>query len=175
MYIALKPCQIAGKKYIIDDKVDVSMLTEQEIASLCKKKLIVKAGAEDNVFSASLEETLLTVPVVTKDETIEVTVTGEQLRDVVALVQKTAEIAIKDIKEITEEAMLILIHRLDSRKSVQEAAQKRAEALAKAKEEANENASNGEGENENEDGEGATNPNSGENDPSASTGNGDDE
>lgn len=173
MYIALKPCQISGKKYIIDDEVDVSMLTEEEIASLCKKRFIAKAGAEDNVFSASLEETLLTVPVVTKDETIEVTVTGEQLRDVVALVQKTADEAIKEIKDITEEAVLILIHRLDVRKSVQEAAQKKAEALAKAKEEANENASNGE--NEDEEGKGATNPDSGENDSSASTGNGDDE
>lgn len=136
MYIALKPCQISGKKYIIDDEVDVSMLTEQEIASLCKKKLIVKAVAGDNACTASPEEALLTVPVVTKDETVEVTVTGEQLRDVVALVQKTAEEAKKEIKIITEEAMLILIHRLDNRSSVQEAAQKRAEALAKEAEEA---------------------------------------
>ena len=142
MYIALKPCQIAGKKYIIDDLVDVSMLTEQEIASLCKKKLIVKTGVDETI--PPVPE-LITIPVNTEDGTIDVSVTAEQLLAVIALLQLTAEDAATAIKDVNDDAQLVLIHRLDSRKTVQKAAKEKAEALAKAKEEEEANASNGEG------------------------------
>lgn len=143
MYIALKPCQIAGKKYIIDDPVDVSMLTEQEIASLCKKRLIVKAGVEET--TPPVPE-LIVIPVTTEDGTIDVSVTVEQLLAVIALLQLTAEDAEKAIKDVNDDTQLVLIHRLDSRKTVQKAAKGRAEALAKAAEEGNNPTdSNGEG------------------------------
>lgn len=126
MFLALKPCTIAGNKYIIDDEVDVSMCSDAEIARLLKKRFIVKSG-EDEVNAG-----VFTVPVITKDCSITVDVTGEQLVTVLTLIQGTAEAAIEAIKNINDDAILILIHRLDTRKSVQEAAKKKGEALFNA-------------------------------------------
>lgn len=134
MYIALKPCRVSGTKYLINDVVDVSKLSEREIAALVKMKKI--AGTSDNsgapVVPGNGEsaEALFEVPVINKDEVFNIEITGAQLAEVVAIIQKAAEEAVKAVKEVTAEAPLILIHRLDTRKSVQEAAQKRAEELA---------------------------------------------
>ena len=141
LYIALKPCRISGKDYLINDEIDVSKLSESEIAALCKKKTIVGmpdvAGAPAASENGEPAEALFEVPVINKDEVFNINITGAQFAEVVAIIQKTADEAVKAVKEVTAEAPLILIHRLDGRKSVQEAAQKRAEELT-AKPEAEE-------------------------------------
>lgn len=134
MYIALKPCRVSGKMYLINDEVDVSSLSEREIAALVKMKKIIgvpdKTGNSDVPGNGEPEEKLFEVPVINKDEVFNINITGAQLAEVVAIIQQTADEAVKAVKEVTAEAPLILIHRLDTRKSVQEAAQKRAEELA---------------------------------------------
>lgn len=127
MFTALKPCTIAGTKYLIDDEVDVSMLSDEEIAYLCKKKFII--AGKDNDVIVSDKPAMLDVPVINKDETLTVSMTGEQLCEVIGLLQRTADEAIEAIKGITDDGQLVLIHRLDSRKTVQSAAKERHEAL----------------------------------------------
>ena len=130
MYIALKPCRVSGEKYLINDVVDVSKLSEREIAALVKMKKIAGTSEAPVVpNNGEPAETLFEVPVINKDETFNIEITGAQLAEVVAIIQKSADDAVKAVKEVTAEAPLILIHRLDGRKSVQEAAQKRAEEL----------------------------------------------
>lgn len=136
MYKALKPFRSAGVDYIIDDEVDVSKLNVAQVANLVQKKLIVKMGESETTAPVSPVPELITIPINTEDGTMDVSVTLEQLLVVIALLQLTAEGAAKEINELTEEPQLILIHRLDSRKTVQKAAKERAEALAKAAEEA---------------------------------------
>ena len=136
MYIALKPFRSAGVDYIIDDKVDVSKLNEAQIANLVQKKLIVKTGEDETVLPATPFPETVTIPVDADDGTIEVSMTPEQLLAVIAILQLTAEEAAKEVNELTEDAQLVLIHRLDTRKTVKTAAKNRAEALAKAAEEA---------------------------------------
>ena len=136
MYKALKPFRSAGVDYIIDDKVDVSKLNEAQIANLVQKKLIVKTGEDENVLPATPFPETVTIPVDADDGTIEVSMTPEQLLAVIAILQLTADDAAKAVNELTEDAQLVLIHRLDTRKTVKTAAQNRAEALAKAAEEA---------------------------------------
>ena len=134
VFIALKPCLISGVQYFIDDDVDVSKLTDEQIAALCKRKVIVKAGeSEGEYYSATLEETMLSVPVITKESTLTLPMTGEQLCTVVSVIQRPAEEAVELVKDINEEPTLILIHRLDSRKTVQAVAKERAEALTSSK------------------------------------------
>lgn len=138
MYKALKPCTISGKKYIVNDEVDISLCSAKEIDALVKRKLITgmpdTAGTPAASENSAPEEKLFEVPVINKDEVFNINITGAQLAEVVAIIQKAAEEAVKAVKEVTAEAPLILIHRLDTRKSVQEAAQKRAEELAAATE-----------------------------------------
>ena len=125
MFTALKPCTISGKKYLIDDEVDVSMLTDKEIAHLLKRKFIIETKGEGGDIAPSL----LAVPIINEDETLTLEMTGEQVVECLGILQLTADDAIEAIKGIEDEAKLILIHRIDSRKTVKEAAKKRAEAL----------------------------------------------
>lgn len=127
MFTALKPCTISGKKYIIDDEVDVSKLSDKEIAFLRKRKFIIEA--KDGEIITSDAPAMLDVPVINKDETLSVSMTGEQLCEVIGLIQRTADEAIEAIKGITDDGQLVLLHRLDSRKTVQAAAKERHEAL----------------------------------------------
>ena len=122
MYIALKPCTISGAKYLVNDKVDTSALSDAEVAALIKRKQI--AGN-----SASLENALIAIPVIGEDETFAVSLSDAQIVDVFTVLQQTADDAIKAIGEMTAENALILIHRIDERKTVKAAAEKRAKAL----------------------------------------------
>lgn len=144
-YKALKPFPMSGKKYLIDDIVDVSTLTDTQIARLIKKKFIVDIGEE--AVTAELESTLIAIPVIDKDETFAVSLSEQDIVDVFTALQLSAEKAIEMIAEINAENTLILIHKLDDRKTVKEAAKNRATALAEAENNADdaENNANGSG------------------------------
>jgi RNase H-fold protein (predicted Holliday junction resolvase) len=64
--------------------------------------------------------------------------TPEEIQLVVTIRQQTAENAIKAIAEVKSENALILIHALDERKTVKEAAKKQADTLFSTKEDNNE-------------------------------------
>lgn len=131
MFIALKPCTIAGEKYLIDDEVDISKLSDEEVAFLCKKHFIIET--KEGAGNAPDAPAMLDVPVINEDETLSVAMTGEKLCEVIGLLQKTADAAIEAIKDITDDGQLVLLHRLDSRKTVRAAAKERHEALTTPK------------------------------------------
>lgn len=129
MYIALKPCTISGAKYLTNDCVDTSALTPAEVSALIKRKVI--AGNNEGVApAASLESTLIAIPVLGEEENFAVSLSDEQIVDVFTVLQQTADDAIKAIGEMTAENALILIHRIDDRKTVKAAAEKRANELS---------------------------------------------
>lgn len=146
-YKALKPFPMSGKKYLIDDIVDVSTLTDTQIARLIKKGLIVNVDVDADAVTATLETALLAIPVIDKDETFAVSLSEQDIVDVFTALQISAEKAIEMIAEINAENTLILIHKLDDRKTVKEAAKNRATALAEAENNADdaENNANGSG------------------------------
>lgn len=135
MYKALKPFPMSGKHYLIDDVVDVSTLTDTQIARLLKKKFIVDIG--DGAVTSEPERALIAIPVIDKDETFAVSLSDQDIVDVFTALQLSAEKAIEMIAEINAENTLILIHKLDDRKTVKEAAKNRATALAEAENNAN--------------------------------------
>lgn len=128
MYIALKPCTISGSKYLVNDVVDTSALSSAEVAALIKRKQI--AGNNEGVVpAASLESTLIAIPVLGEEENFAVSLSDEQIVEVFTVLQQTADDAIKAIGEMTAENALILIHRIDERKTVKKAAEARAKEL----------------------------------------------
>ena len=128
MYIALKPCTISGAKYLTNECVDTSALSVAEVSALVKRKVI--AGNNEGVAPvASLESTLIAIPVLGEEENFAVSLSDEQIVEVFTVLQLTADDAIKAIGEMTAENALILIHRIDDRKTVKAAAEKRANEL----------------------------------------------
>jgi hypothetical protein len=63
------------------------------------------------------------------DEKVSIPLTQAEIQQAVAIRQQNAENAIKAIADVTSENVLILIHALDERKTVKEAAKKRADLL----------------------------------------------
>ena len=145
MYKSLKPFPMSGKQYLIDDIVDVSTLSDTQIARLLKKKFIVDIG--EGAITVQPEGVMLAIPVIDKDETFAVSLSEQDIVDVFTILQLSAEKAIEMIAEINAENTLILIHKLDDRKTVKEAAKNRATALAEAENNADdaENNANGSG------------------------------
>lgn len=148
MYIALKPCTIAGKKYLVDDTVDTSVLTNKEVASLVKRRMI--AGNGEGIAHvdapAPPESPLLAVPILGEAEPFAVALTNEQIVDVFTVLQMNADDAAKAIGEMTEENPLIVIHRIDERKTVKKAAEARAKEITEAAEGGETQDNSGEGE-----------------------------
>lgn len=147
MYKALKPFPMSGKQYLIDDIVDVSTLSDTQIARLLKKRFIVNVDVGADAVTATLETALLAIPVLDKDEAFAVSLSEQDIVDVFTILQLSADDAIKNIAEINADNALILIHKIDSRKTVKEAAKNRASELAEAENNANnaDNADNANG------------------------------
>lgn len=72
------------------------------------------------------------IPITKDGGVLEVPAAPESVVAAVCNLQLTAEDSIKAIETMTDETALILIHALDSRKTVKAAAQARAEALSQA-------------------------------------------
>lgn len=145
MYKALKPFPMSGKQYLIDDIVDVSTLSDTQIARLLKKRFIVDIG--EGAITVQPEGVMLAIPVLDEKEPFAVSLSEQDIVDVFTVFQLSADDAIKKIAEITADNALILIHKVDGRKTVREAAKNRAIELAEAKNNANnaENNANGSG------------------------------
>lgn len=138
MYKALKPCTFAGRKFIIGDEIPADLVLNPQ--KLLKRGTIVQVNGEAEtslVPEVQEGETVIVVPVYDKDEVINISLTAEQIVEVVTIIQHTVDEAEETIKGITSEDELIVIHRLDSRKGVKEAAEKRANELEEAKVKAN--------------------------------------
>lgn len=119
MYIALKPCTISCKKYFINDEVDTTNLSDSELKRLAKMKLIVEAGTADVAVPA---HTVITLPIINNDGVSEISLTAEGIYNAIKAIQSKADEAVEIAKNATTEAELILIHKLDTRTSVQKAA-----------------------------------------------------
>lgn len=132
-YVALKPCSFAGHKFKIGDNVPLEVLQPGSIKNLLKMGLIVDPGKEEakpapgtimEPVSATIE---LTVPVEEGDLALDVTKDGIQA--IINVLTSKAEDAEKIIKEMTDGDALILLHIVDSRKTIKAAAEERAEAI----------------------------------------------
>lgn len=78
------------------------------------------------------DPTVVMIPLTRDDGMLEVPAAPESIVAAVSSLQLTAEESIRGIGAMTDETALILIHALDSRKTVKSAAQARAEELKKA-------------------------------------------
>ncbi|MDE7298726.1 MAG: hypothetical protein K2N94_07840 [Lachnospiraceae bacterium] len=65
-----------------------------------------------------------------KEPSITISATPEEIRQVFSLMQQSAEDSVKQIANVTNEHVLILLHAADSRKTVRNAAREQAERLS---------------------------------------------
>lgn len=138
--IAKKPCSFGGKNFFIGEEIPECLVASPE----SQEKLGVLAIAGDGAgeiaagVAAELKETEdraydRAVTIFVNDGTdsgmMAVPVAEDEIRQVFSVLQMNAEEAAKAVSGVESENVLILLHAADSRKTVRDAARKRAGSL----------------------------------------------
>jgi DUF438 domain-containing protein len=132
-YIANKPCSFNGKKYFIGEEIPADSISNPQAQE--KLGIITIANGEGVVAELRATEPGAyegVVPIVIsteEGESMSLPMTPEEIQQVVTIQQLSAENAIKAVAEVTNENILILVHAIEGRKTVKEAAKKRVDSL----------------------------------------------
>lgn len=129
--IARKPCSFAGNKFYIGDEIPAKLVLNPQ----AQERRGILAIVADNAAPAPATEVArnevdtMTVVIQTKEGDLPLNLTQEGLQAVVnALTVKPADAA-AIIEKMEDGDALILLHIVDVRKAVKEAAEERAKAL----------------------------------------------
>lgn len=144
--IAKKPCSFGGKKFFIGEEVPAYLVANPE----SQEKLGVLAIAKNEVgeVPADMAGTfiqekgtgviMISVNSESDDEMLAIPVTVEEIQQVFSIMQLTADEGTKAISGVKSENVLIILHAVDSRKTIKDAAKKQADNLFSTKEDSNE-------------------------------------
>lgn len=135
MFIAQKPCTLAGVDYKIGDPIPDGAVLPEAVTRLIRTGVIAEVGNAGPLLpaAASIEGVdKLLVPIVAEEGVTTVEMTVEELLGAVHTIQKTDEEIIEDIKKIESEDVLIFVDVLTGAKdNIHEAASTRAEEICK--------------------------------------------
>lgn len=129
MFIANKPCTFMGKSFLIGEVVPDELVDVKAVKRLKQMRVIFEAGEQKKAVVATAGNQLFTVPVITKDGTLPVELTAEALTVLFTVLQETADNAAELVEAQENKDLLLCIHALDKRKTVQNIAKERATAL----------------------------------------------
>ena len=131
--IAKQPCSFGGKRFYIGDEIPVELVLEPKTQEKYGKLAIVDDEAVPAVTApAEPGGNATVVPLVICDR--EMALAPESIQTVMDVLTANAEDAAKLVNLIDSDDILFLLHAADSRKTVQNAAKARAQALMEAQE-----------------------------------------
>lgn len=132
-YICRKTLTISGVLYNPGDIIEDGVILPDRIRSLKTIGMITEMGehadipaAKPSVISVSEDTNTIDISVKMEKGYIELPITAEEIKKVFSVLQMNNTDSVNSIKEIESENVLILIHAIDGRKSVQNAAKERA-------------------------------------------------
>lgn len=131
--IARKACSFGGKKFYIGDEIPAELVLNPRAQEKRDVLTIVldDAGSAPPAGPASVrnEVDTMTVVIRAKEGDLPISLTKEDLQNVVDVLTGNVDTAETIIDEMTNDDALILVHITDSRKTVKVAAEARAKAL----------------------------------------------
>ena len=132
-YICRKTLTISGVLYNPGDIIEDGVILPDRIRSLKTIGMISEMGdysdipaAKPLVVPVSEDTNTIDISVKVEKGNIELPMTAEEIKKVFSVLQMNNTDSVNSIKDIESENVLILIHAIDSRKSVQNAAKERA-------------------------------------------------
>ena len=132
-YICRKTLTISGVLYNPGDIIEDGVILPDRIRSLKTIGMISEMGdysdipaTKPSVVSVSEYTNTIDISVKVEKGNIELPMTAEEIKKVFSVLQMNNTDSVNSIKEIESENVLILIHAIDGRKSVQNAAKERA-------------------------------------------------
>ena len=136
--IARKPCSFGGQRFFIGEEIPENLVADAKRQEMLG--VIAAVPEAGGILETAASDGESPVPVtVYRDggENLTILLTAEEVQAVFGIMQQTAETAVKEIGEVKNENVLILLHAADSRKTVREAAKKQADTLYTAEGETN--------------------------------------
>lgn len=129
-YVALKPVKFCGRQYKVGEIVPEGIVDERRSLFLKKSGHIAEAASVNgaNTENLSVNPNTLSIPLLQSKH--ELAVNAQQLLQFFATIQKTMEEAKIEIATMTEEAVLQLLHEIDSRKGIKAAVETRLADLS---------------------------------------------
>lgn len=134
-YTALRPCCFAGEKFTVGQSVPAELIRPGAADALVKMGVIALRSGEIQVskpMPTPVETVTITVHAEEGDMALNLSV--EALQSVIDVLAGAANQAEGIIEGMTEDDALILLHCIDSRKTVMVAAEARGKALSEARE-----------------------------------------
>ena len=132
-YICRKTLTISGVLYNPGDIIEDGVILPDRIRSLKTIGMISEIGdysdipaTKPSVVSVSEDTNTIDISVKVEKGNIELPMTADEIKKVFSVLQMNNTDSVNSTKEIESENVLILIHAIDGRKSVQNAAKERA-------------------------------------------------
>lgn len=129
MFIALKPCKFAGRNFSAGETVPDELVNVRAVGRLKRQKFLAEADEQKEAVNVPAGKQLFAVPILADGNELSVELEPEELKTLFMVLQSTADKAGKSIAEQINKDLLLCIHALDGRKSVQNAAKEKATAL----------------------------------------------
>ena len=129
-YVALKPVKFCGRQYKVGEIVPEGVVDERRSLFLKKSGHIAEAASVNgaNTENLSVNPNTLSIPLLQSKH--ELVMNAQQLSQFFATIQKTMDEAKIEIATMTEEAVLQLLHEIDSRKGIKAAVETRLADLS---------------------------------------------
>lgn len=129
-YVAIKPCSLAGQKFLIGDTVPAEFILPGNANNLVKMGLIAETSDHEPTTKAAPETSPeIKVTIHAAEGDMELEPTQEGLQAILDVLTGKVDAAEPVINAMTDEDALILLHVTDNRKSIKELAENRAKEL----------------------------------------------
>lgn len=130
MLIAKKPCNFGGKDFWIGDQIPDNFVLNPE-AQEKMGVLTIVGKVEEGILAnddvvARVGEVFFEIPISNGSDIMKIDMSEENIAQAVSIMQMKASDAEKAIQEVEDENVLIFLNALDARKSVKDAAKKKA-------------------------------------------------
>ena len=129
-YVALKPVNFGGRQYKAGENIPEGVVDERRSLFLKKSGHIAEVASVNGAYAEDLNVNPNTLSIPLLQSKHELAVNAQQLLQFFATIQKTMEEAKIEIATMTEEAVLQLLHEIDSRKGIKAAVETRLADLS---------------------------------------------
>lgn len=152
-YVAKKRCTIGGVVYNVGDPIPFDAVMPSRVGSLKAANIIAEVNipetgdVETSDYIAQIQDNIssnITIPIIKDGETMQITLSPEEIAEGVRILQVSVEELEKAVKDIDNMDLLIFVDRLETRKTAKQAIKERAERLM-APEEQNDGSQQSEG------------------------------
>lgn len=136
--IAKRPCSFGGRNFFIDEEIPAELVADVKLQEKLGILTVIADTVPDEDNSREYESAVAVTVYGDGDSDTALLLSPEEVQSVFAILQQTAEAGVKAIAEVKSENVLILVHAVDSRKTIKDAAKKQADNLFSTKDDLNE-------------------------------------